>query len=138
MCAADAHSAIGVGGRGSRLQLVFFARDAIRTLPQVRDDLLPGARALPLERLFRTDRLWLSRRPCEGFVDQVVIFHGAVEVIRAAMIGASSFLNSGVVLLEQKPGALDQAAPHPEQLQHLRRFLEARKRSFDRTLQVIG
>src|SRR3984893_7214079 len=68
--------------------------------------------------------------------------------IRASMVVASSSLTrSTIALLEQKPGALDQAAPLqswtlPEPLQHLRRLLEARmgnrgKREFIQALRLV-
>lgn len=69
----------------------------------------------------------------KGFVDEVVIFCEGLEI-------------SPHALLEQKPGALDQAAPPqggtlPETLTHMRRLLEGRmgrrgKREFIHVLQL--
>jgi transposase len=87
----------------------------------------------------------------KGFVDQVVIFCGAVEIARhprSYQRGQFVFEpRHYLALLEQKPGALDQAAPLqgwtiPEPLQHLRRLLEARmdnrgKREFIQVLRLM-
>jgi hypothetical protein len=86
----------------------------------------------------------------KGFVDQVVIFCGAVEIARhRRSYERGHFVfepRHSLALLEQKPGALDQAAPLqgwtiPEPLQHLRRLLEARmgnrgKREFIQVLRL--
>ena len=87
----------------------------------------------------------------KGFVDQVAIFCGAVEIARhprSYQRGQFVFEpRHYLALLEQKPGALDQAAPLqgwrlPEPLQHLRRLLEARmsnrgKREFIQVLRLM-
>ena len=87
----------------------------------------------------------------KGFVDRVVIFCGAVEIARhprSYQRGQFVFEpRHYLALLEQKPGALDQAAPMqgwtiPEPLQHLRRLLEARmsnrgKREFIQVLRLM-
>ena len=71
----------------------------------------------------------------KGFVDEVVIVAGAEIIARHQRIyGREQFVfdpKHYLALLEQKPGALDQAAPLqswtlPEQFQHIRRLLEAR------------
>jgi len=71
----------------------------------------------------------------KGFVDEVVIICGASEIARHPRVyDRGQFVfdpKHYLALLEQKPGALDQAAPLqnwtlPEPLQHLRRLLEAR------------
>lgn len=87
----------------------------------------------------------------KGFVDEVVIFSGNDEIARhprsyergALVFDPLHYL----ALLEQKPGALDQAAPLqgwalPEQFGHLRRLLEARmgnkgKREFIQVLRLL-
>ena len=87
----------------------------------------------------------------KGFVDQVVILCAGQEIARHPR----SYQRGGFVcdplhylaLIEQKPGALDQAAPLqgwclPEQFAHLRRLLEARmgnrgKREFIQVLRLI-
>ena len=87
----------------------------------------------------------------KGFVDEVAIICGASEIARHPRVyGRGQFVfdpKHYLVLLEQKPGALDQAAPLqnwtlPEPLQHLRRLLEARmgnrgKREFIQALRLI-
>jgi len=87
----------------------------------------------------------------KGFVDQVVIFWGAVEIARhPRSYERCQFVfepRHYLALLEQKPGALDQAAPLqgwtiPEPLQHLRRLLEVRmgnrgKREFIQVLRLM-
>jgi transposase len=87
----------------------------------------------------------------KGFVDEVVLFCGAVEIARhPRAYGRREFVfdpKHYLALLEQKPGALDQAAPLqgwrlPEPLQHLRRLLETRmgnrgKREFIQTLRLM-
>jgi transposase len=87
----------------------------------------------------------------KGFVDEVAIFCGAVEIARhRRCYGRGEFIfdpKHYLALLEQKPGALDQAAPLqdwalPEPLEHLRRLLEARmgnrgKREFIQTLRLM-
>lgn len=87
----------------------------------------------------------------KGFVDQVVILAGCEEIARhprsyergAFVFNPLHYL----ALLEQKPGALDQAAPlqgwHlPDPFNHLRRLLEARmgnrgKREFIQVLRLM-
>jgi len=78
----------------------------------------------------------------KGFVDEVVIICGASEIARHPRVyDRGQFVfdpKHYLALLEQKPGALDQAAPLqnwtlPEPLQHLRRLLEARMGKFDVT-----
>jgi transposase len=87
----------------------------------------------------------------KGFVDEVVILAGAEEIARHRR----SYERGGFVfdplhylaLIEQKPGALDQAAPLqgwdlPDGFAHLRRLLEARmgnrgKREFIQVLRLI-
>src|SRR6516165_1187360 len=87
----------------------------------------------------------------KGFVDQVVITCGGEEIARHKR----SYEHGAFVcdplhylaLIEQKPGALDQARPLqgwvlPEQFLHLRRLLEARmgnrgKREFIQVLRLI-
>ena len=87
----------------------------------------------------------------KGFVDQVVITCGSEEIARHKR----SYEHGAFVcdplhylaLIEQKPGALDQARPLqgwvlPEQFLHLRRLLEARmgnrgKREFIQVLRLI-
>ncbi len=87
----------------------------------------------------------------KGFVDEVVIVCGASEIARhPRAYGRGEFVfdpKHYLALLEQKPGALDQAAPLqnwmlPEPLQHLRRLLEARmgnrgKREFIQALRLM-
>ena len=87
----------------------------------------------------------------KGFVDQVAIICGADEIARHSRIyGRGQFVfdpKHYLALLEQKPGALDQAAPLqswtlPEPLQHLRRLLEVRmgnrgKREFIQVLRLM-
>ena len=84
-------------------------------------------------------------------MDEVVIVSGAEEVARHPRSyerGAFVFEPLHyLALLEQKPGALDQAAPLqgwelPEQFDHLRRLLEARmgnkgKREFIQVLRLM-
>ena len=86
----------------------------------------------------------------KGFVDEVVIICGADEIARHPRIyDRGQFVfdpKHYLALLEQKPGALDQAAPLqswtlPEPLPHLRRLLEARmgnrgKREFIQVLRL--
>ncbi len=86
----------------------------------------------------------------KGFVDQVAIICGADEIARHSRIySRGQFVfdpKHYLALLEQKPGALDQAAPLqswtlPEPLQHLRRLLEVRmgnrgKREFIQVLRL--
>jgi transposase len=87
----------------------------------------------------------------KGFIHEVVIFSGNDEIARhprsyergAFVFDPLHYL----ALLEQKPGALDQAAPLqnwdlPEQFDHLRRLLEARmgnkgKREFIQVLRLM-
>jgi transposase len=87
----------------------------------------------------------------KGYVDQVAIICGADEIARHRRIyDRGQFIfdpKHYLALLEQKPGALDQAAPLqswtiPEPLQHLRRLLEARmgnrgKREFIQVLRLM-
>jgi len=87
----------------------------------------------------------------KGYVDQVVIICGADEIARHPRIyDRGQFVfdpKHYLALLEQKPGALDQAAPLqswtlPEPLQRLRRLLEARmgnrgKREFIQVLRLM-
>jgi len=87
----------------------------------------------------------------KGYVDQVAIICGADEIARHSRIyDRGQFVfdpKHYLALLEQKPGALDQAAPlqswtMPEPLQHLRRLLEARmgnrgKREFIQVLRLL-
>jgi hypothetical protein len=87
----------------------------------------------------------------KGFVDEVAIICGADEIARHSRIyGRGQFVfdpKHYLALLEQKPGALDQAAPLqswtlPEPLQHLRRLLEVRmgnrgKREFVQVLRLM-
>jgi hypothetical protein len=87
----------------------------------------------------------------KGFVDEVVISCGVDEIARHPRIyDRGQFVfdpRHYLALLEQKPGALDQAAPLqswtlPEPLQHLRRLLEARmgnrgKREFIQVLRLM-
>jgi transposase len=87
----------------------------------------------------------------KGFVDEVAIICGADEIARHPRIyDRGQFVfdpKHYLALLEQKPGALDQAAPLqswtlPEALQHLRRLLEARmgnrgKREFIQVLRLM-
>jgi transposase len=87
----------------------------------------------------------------KGFVDQVAIFCGTVEIARhPRSYDRGEFVfepRHYLALLEQKPGALDQAAPLqgwtlPQLFQHLRRLLEARmgnrgKREFIQVLRLM-
>jgi len=84
----------------------------------------------------------------KGFVDEVVIFCDGAEIARhERSYGHGDFVfepRHYLALLEQKPGALDQAAPlqgwiMPEALSHLRRLLEARmgKRGKREFIQVL-
>jgi transposase len=84
----------------------------------------------------------------KGFVNEVVIFCEGVEIARhERSYGYGDFVfepRHYLALLEQKPGALDQAAPlqgwiMPEALSHLRRLLEARmgKRGKREFIQVL-
>jgi transposase len=84
----------------------------------------------------------------KGFVDEVVIFCDGAEIARhERSYGNGDFVfepRHYLALLEQKPGALDQAAPlqgwiMPEALSHLRRLLEARmgKRGKREFIQVL-
>src|SRR6202035_2453104 len=71
----------------------------------------------------------------KGFVDEVAIICGASEIARHPRVyGRGQFVfdpKHYLALLEQKPGALDQAAPLqswtlPEGFQRIRRLLEGR------------
>lgn len=84
----------------------------------------------------------------KGFVDEVAIFcEGALIARHARSYARDDFIfepRHYLALLEQKPGALDQAAPLqgwalPEALCHLRRLLEARmgKRGKREFIQVL-
>ena len=87
----------------------------------------------------------------KGFVDEVAIICGAREIaLHPRVYGRGQFVfdpKHYLALLEQKPGALDQAAPLqnwtlPEPLQHLRQLLEARmgnrgKREFIQALRLM-
>lgn len=87
----------------------------------------------------------------KGFVDEVAIICGGSEIARHPRVyGRGQFVfdpKHYLALLEQKPGALDQAAPLqgwtlPEPLQHLRRLLETRmgnrgKREFIQALRLM-
>ena len=87
----------------------------------------------------------------KGFVDAVAIFAGSQEIARhRRSYGAADLVFDPLhylALIEQKPGALDQAAPlqHwdlPEQFAHLRRLLEARmgrkgKREYIQVLRLM-
>ena len=87
----------------------------------------------------------------KGFVDAVVILANAQEIARhRRSYGAADLVFDPLhylALIEQKPGALDQAAPlqHwdlPEQFAHLRRLLEARmgrkgKREYIQVLRLM-
>jgi hypothetical protein len=87
----------------------------------------------------------------KGFVDEVVIVSGAEELARhPRSYERAAFVFNPLhylALLEQKPGALDQAAPLkdwvlPDQFDHLRRLLEARmgnkgKREFIQVLRLM-
>jgi hypothetical protein len=87
----------------------------------------------------------------KGFVDEVVIFCGTEEIARhPRSYERHAFVYEPLhylALLEQKPGALDQAAPLqgwdlPDQFAHLRRLLEARmgnrgKREFIQVLRLM-
>lgn len=87
----------------------------------------------------------------KGFVDEVVIVSGAEEAARhPRTYDRGAFVFDPLhylALLEQKPGAFDQAAPLqgwelPEQFDHLRRLLEARmgnkgKREFIQVLRLM-
>jgi hypothetical protein len=84
----------------------------------------------------------------KGFVDEVVIFCDGAEIARhARSYGHGDFVfepRHYLALLEQKPGALDQAAPlqdwtFPDALGQLRRLMEARmgKRGKREFIQVL-
>lgn len=87
----------------------------------------------------------------KGFVDEVVILSGAEEIARhLRSYERGSFVFDPLhylALLEQKPGALDQAAPLqgwslPDQFNHLRRLMERRsgnkgKREFIQVLRLM-
>ncbi len=87
----------------------------------------------------------------KGFVDKVVIFAGSHEIARhRRSYGHADLVFDPLhylALIEQKPGALDQAAPlqHwdlPEAFAHLRRLLEARmgrrgKREYIQVLRLM-
>ena len=87
----------------------------------------------------------------KGFVDEVVILAGSDEISRhARSYERGAFVFDPLhylALIEQKPGALDQAAPLqdwklPEQFEHLRRLLERRignkgKREFIQVLRLM-
>ena len=87
----------------------------------------------------------------KGFVDEVVILSGTEEIARhARSYERRAFVYDPLhylALLEQKPGALDQAAPLqgwdlPEQFDHLRRLMERRsgskgKREFIQVLRLM-
>lgn len=87
----------------------------------------------------------------KGFVDEVVILAGSTEIARHRRSYEKAALVFDplhyLALIEQKPGALDQAAPlqHwdlPEQFAHLRRLLEARmgrkgKREYIQVLRLM-
>ena len=87
----------------------------------------------------------------KGFVDQVVIICDGEEIARhKRSYERGSFICDPLhylALIEQKPGALDQARPLqgwalPEQFRHLRRLLEARmgnrgKREFVQVLRLM-
>ena len=87
----------------------------------------------------------------KGFVDTVAIFAGSQEIGRHRRSYEKAALVFDplhyLALIEQKPGALDQAAPLrvwdlPEQFAHLRRLLEARmgrkgKREYIQVLRLM-
>jgi hypothetical protein len=87
----------------------------------------------------------------KGFVDTVVILAGAAEIARHRRCYGKAELVFDplhyLALIEQKPGALDQAAPLqgwdlPEEFGHLRRLLEARmgrkgKREYIQVLRLM-
>ena len=87
----------------------------------------------------------------KGFVEAVAIFAGSQEIARhRRSYGAADLVFDPLhylALIEQKPGALDQAAPlqHwdlPKQFAHLRRLLEARmgrkgKREYIQVLRLM-
>lgn len=87
----------------------------------------------------------------KGFVDEVVILAGPEEIARhRRSYERGTFVFDPLhylALIEQKPGALDQAAPLqdwklPEQFEHLRRLLERRmgnkgKREFIQVLRLL-
>jgi transposase len=84
----------------------------------------------------------------KAFVDEVIIFCDGVEIARHARSYARDHFvfepRHYLALLEQKPSALDQAAPLqdwalPQTLQHLRRLLESRmgKRGKREFIQVL-
>lgn len=87
----------------------------------------------------------------KGFVDEVVILSGTEEIARhARSYERRAFVYDPLhylALLEQKPGAMDQAAPLqgwdlPEQFDHLRRLMERRsgnkgKREFIQVLRLM-
>jgi len=87
----------------------------------------------------------------KGFVDEVVIICGATEIARhKRSYGRHEFIFNPLhylALLEQKPGAFDQAAPLqnwtlPQPLSDLRRLLESRmgnrgKREFIQVLRLL-
>ena len=87
----------------------------------------------------------------KGFVDEVVIVAGAEIIARHERIyGRNQFVfdpKHYLALLEQKPGALDQAAPLqswslPEGFQRIRRLLESRmgnrgKKEFIQILRLL-
>lgn len=118
----------------------------------MRDEgLLPSARAYRLNDYSVPTAYGFRDVLVKGFVDQVVIFHGAIEIARhPRSYDRGQFVfepRHYLALLEQKPGALDQAAPLqgrtlPESIQHLRRPLEARmgnrgKREFIQVLRLM-
>ncbi|MEM9360038.1 MAG: IS21 family transposase [Pseudomonadota bacterium] len=87
----------------------------------------------------------------KGFVDEIVILAGSDEIARhARSYERCAFVFDPLhylALIEQKPGALDQAAPLqdwelPEQFEHLRRLFERRmgnkgKREFIQVLRLM-
>lgn len=87
----------------------------------------------------------------KGFVEEVVILTGATEIARHRRCYGKAELVFDplhyLALIEQKPGALDQAAPLqgwdlPQQFGHLRRLLEARmgrkgKREYIQVLRLM-
>jgi hypothetical protein len=87
----------------------------------------------------------------KGFVDEVVILAGTTEIARHQRSYDKAVLVFDplhyLALIEQKPGALDQAAPlqHwdlPDEFAHLRRLMEARmgrkgKREYIQVLRLM-
>ena len=142
-------SACGLSPIGRPCALCPRRRSSLREAPG--QGLLDRAGSLPEQRLFGADGFWLSRRPGERLRRR-----SRDRLRRGGDRPSSAHLWRGefvfdprhyLALIEQKPGALDQAAPLQGWtlaggFQHLRRLLEARmgnrgKREFIQVLRLM-